>query len=71
MDYDHLPKMTHQFYHYSNCASFYDENKMYIAVVGDYYPPIKTLIFDIGQNVWFQGIKTNDTLKSLIQTALK
>ena len=54
IDYDYMPKMPQNIYNPS-CASFYDGNKTYIAVVGGY--PLKTEIFDIQQNVWFQGMK--------------
>ena len=56
MDYDNLSKMS---LNRPNCASFYDRNKTFIAAVAG-YSPIQTLIFDIEQNVWFQGMKTNE-----------
>ena len=59
MDYDYIPKMPQYIDHHS-CASFYDGNKTYIAVVGMWIPPIKTLIFDIEENVWLQGMKPYD-----------
>ena len=60
MDYDYMPKLT-QNIEYLSCASFYDGNKTYIAAVGG-NAPIKTLIFDIVENVWSIGMKTNDNL---------
>ena len=58
IDYDYLPKMTQDIYNPS-CASFYDGNKTFIAAVGGY--PSKTNILDVEQNVWLQGMKTNDS----------
>ena len=57
MDYNYIPKMPLHPYSYS-CASFYDGNKTYIAAIGG--SPMKTDIFDIERNVWFQGMKAND-----------